>query len=329
MKVSESLRSSLPINLLTSGNLVGWAWVAGQDNPADWCTKPRSVDDIKKSSFWNDGPVFFNGDIASWPLKFSYKKDNFEGQLQVPRSVKCLHAQVNHSDFLGRLVHRSSSWTKSIRVLAWILRFVDSWYFYLATPKPLDAGELSRAKTILVKYAQKGLVSELQNAVNTGKGKFRKLAPLVDEDGVWRVGSRMRVVPFTLDAQLPALLPHDHRVTLLVMRNAHQHSHVAQDGTVARFRAIGFWTVRCGHLAKSVSDKCVTCRKLSHRTLDQQMGDIPEERLQDPVARGSCQMDLFGPISCRGDVNPRTTKKTWGMVVEDVNSGAVHIDIVE
>ena len=39
-------------------------------------------------------------------------------------------------------------------------------------------------------------------------------------------------------------------------------------------------------------------------------------------------MDLFGPFHCRGDVNPRTTKKTWGLVIEDVNSGAVHLDVV-
>ena len=73
----------------------------------------------------------------------------------------------------------------------------------------------------------------------------------------------------------------------------------------------------------------VTCRKMNQRLLNQQMGEIPEERLQDPVAWGYCQMDLFGPLSCRGDVNPRTTKKTWGMVIEDVNSGAVHLDIVQ
>ena len=30
-----------------------------------------------------------------------------------------------------------------------------------------------------------------------------------------------------------------------------------------------------------------------------------------------------------GDVNPRTTKKTWAVVIEDANSGAVHLDIVQ
>ena len=44
---------------------------------------------------------------------------------------------------------------------------------------------------------------------------------------------------------------------------------------------------------------------------------------------GYCQMDLVGPFSRRGDVNPRTTKKTWGILIEDVNSGAVYIDILQ
>ena len=139
----------------------------------------------------------------------------------------------------------------------------------------------------------------------------------------------MRVVPFTLDAKLPALLPHKHRLTLLIMRYAHKHSHLRQDGTVARFRCEGFWTVKAGTLAKSIVDGCVTCRKLYHKLLSQQMGEIPEERLQNPYAWSYVQMDLFGPYKCRGDVNPRTSKKTWGLVIEDSNSGAVHLDVVK
>ena len=58
------------------------------------------------------------------------------------------------------------------------------------------------------------------------------------------------------------------------------------------------------------------------------MGEIPADQLKQPVAWGHCQFDLFGPYHCRGDVNPRTTKKTWGLVIENVNSGAVHLDVV-
>ena len=270
-------------NTFQNGLLVGFAWVSTHNNPADWCTKPHSVDDIQ-GPFWTGGADFFKQDVSEWPLKFSYKKDDFEGQLPIPKSVRCLLVQTLHNDFLGRLVHRSSSWTKCVRVLAWILRFTDIHFFRLLHPHPLTATELRRARTHLIKFVQRELVAELQQATVSGKGKYQRLAPVVDELGIWKVGSRMSVVPFTIDAQLPALLPPKHRVTLLIMQHAHKHSHRAQDGTVARFRAIGFWTVRCGHIAKNVYDKCVTCRKLNHKTLQQQMGDFPEDRLKDPVA---------------------------------------------
>ena len=208
-------------------------------------------------------------------------------------------------------------------MLAWILRFVDT--HFVRRVGALTADEVARSRAMLMKFAQRQLIGQLEHA-EKGKGRFSKLCPVVDEDGVWQVGSRMRVVPFTLDAKLPVLLPNDHCVTLLIMEKCHRHSHLLQDGTVARFRCEGFWTVRCGQLAKKVVDKCVDCRKVTHRLLAQRMGEIPEERLQDPHAWGYCQMDLFGPFLCRGDVNARTSKKTWGMIIEDCNAGAVHLD---
>ena len=104
---------------------------------------------------------------------------------------------------------------------------------------------------------------------------------MIDKDGIVRVGSRMKVVPFTLDALLPALLPNKHRVTDLLMLKAHNHSHLRQDSTVARFRCLGFWTVRCGNVVKRIVNKCVTCRQLDHRTLNQQMGEFPDECLNN------------------------------------------------
>ena len=93
---------------------------------------------------------------------------------------------------------------------------------------------------------------------------------------------------------------------------------------------MGFWTLRGGHLAKSVKKGCVPCRKVDAKAdLTQPMGGFPSDAHTDPVAWGWCQMDLFGHYPCRGDVNPRTTKKTWGLIIEDINSGAIHIDIVQ
>ena len=182
----------------------------------------------------------------------------------------------------------------------------------------------------MIKYAQKSSVKELQQASSEGKGRYRKLAPVLDDNGIWRVGSRMRnFVPFTFDGKLPAIIPNSHTITKLIMRECHLFGHYGQDGTLSRFRSQGFWTTAGGQLAKKVKNQCVPCRKMNHITLQQPMGEIPEDRLKQPIAWGYCQMDLFGPFSCRGDVNPRSSKKTWGMLIEDTNSGAVYIDIVQ
>ena len=301
--------------------LVGFAWVAGTDNPADWCTKPRSVKDLAPGGFFHTGPPFILQNESEWPIKLSYRTDQLEGELAVGKQCHVAVFNVAHPDLIGRIVHRGSSWKKMCRVYGWILR--------LGVPSgPLTAEEVRRAKQLLIKYAQMGMVTELKLA-ESGKGRYRRLAPMLDEDGLWRVGSRVRHhVPFTFDSKLPVLLPTDHIITLQIMRSAHRHSHVAQDGTLCRFRMEGYWAVRAGSLAKKVASACVPCRKNGRKTIFQPLGEIPANQLKQPIAWGHCQMDLFGPYHCRGDVNPRTTKKTWGLVVEDVNSGAVHLDVV-
>ena len=308
-------------NSYVEDKLVGWAWVSTTDNPADWCTKPRRVHDLAPGGFWQSGPQFLLQPESEWPIKLSYRTDRLEGELVIGKQCHVAVVNVAHPDLLGRIAHRCGSWKRMCRVLGWILR--------LGSPSgPLTAEEVRRAKQLLLMYAQKDMLPELKLA-ETGKGRYRRLAPVLDEDGLWRVGSRVRHhVPFTFDSKLPALLPTSHVITLQIMRSAHNHSHVAQDGTLCRFRMKGYWAVRAGSLAKKVASACVDCRKNTHKTISQPMGGIPVDQLKQPIAWGHCQMDLFGPFHCRGDVNPRTTKKTWGLVVEDVNSGAVHLDVV-
>ena len=314
-------------NNLEDGRLVGWAWVAGDVNPADWCTKPRQTEELL-SDFWLSGPSFLVADESVWPIKSTYKKEGLEGELKIPKAVYITSTKIA-CDIIGRILVRYSSLQKIMRVLGRILRLCKS----KSTPsecQELGAAEVRKAKVSLITYSQSGMVKELEEAAEKGTRRYRKLAPVVDEEGIWRVGSRLKHhVPFTLDHKSPALLPTGHRLTLLLMEDSHRYSHSGLDGTLHRFRALGYWTVRAGNLAKKVKNSCVPCRKEGKKdTLKQRMGDFPAELFKDPKAWGFCQLDLFGPFHCRGDVNPRTTKKTWGVVIEDVVSGAVHIDIV-
>ena len=213
-------------NLFIDGLLSGWFWVAGDINPADWCTKPRSVEDLA-SDFWISGPDFLSLDESCWPIKSTYKSEGLDGELKVPRRM---HVVVTSGlgKVLTRLVHRYSSFEKVIRILARMSRLGTR------TRNPqreLEASELHQAKIELIKSAQEGLEKELTLAVEKGQGRFRKLAPAKDDAGVWRVGARMQNhVPFTVDGKMPALLPPDHRLTTLVMEEVHRFAHPGMDG---------------------------------------------------------------------------------------------------
>ena len=304
LKPYEGIRVSeiQSTNSYKEGKLVGFAWVSGKNNPSDWCTKPRPVKDLALGGFWQIGPQFLLLPEKDWPIKLDYRTDRLEGEMIVGKQCHVAVVNVAHDDLIGRITNRISSWKKMCRVLGWILR--------LGVPSgPLLAGEVQRGKFLLLKHAQKEMLPELQLA-ESGKGRYRRLAPVLDEEGLWRVGSRVRHhVPFTFDNKLPILLPTSHIITLQIMRSAHRYNHVAQDGTLCRFRMEGYWTVRAGFLAKKVAFDCVDCRKSSHRKIFQPMGEIPEDQLKQPFAWGHCQMDLTGPFHCRGEVNLRTTKK--------------------
>ena len=56
-------------NKYSEGRLLGWAWVSGDENPADWCTKPRSVKDMVEGGFWQKGPDFLRKNERDWPVK--------------------------------------------------------------------------------------------------------------------------------------------------------------------------------------------------------------------------------------------------------------------
>ena len=135
-------------------------------------------------------------------------------------------------------------------------------------------------------------------------------------------------VPFTLDGTPPALVPKESRFTLLLMEEAHRRKHSGVQETAMQFRLSGYWTPQANKLARTVRNRCVTCKRLDKRPLEQTMGQVPREQLQNLVPWGHVELDLFVPFVCRSDVNKRSTMKVWGMVVVDKNSGAVHCDVV-
>ena len=120
-------------------------------------------------------------------------------------------------------------------------------------------------------------------------------------------------------------LPRDHPITKMAMTDAHTRGHGGRDATCAKFRE-KYWTTSATKLAKYVKERCQTCKLRDAVLLKQCMGSLPEERLKPAPAFTYTMVDLFGPYGCRGEVNKRTTGKTWGVIFTCLGSRAVHIE---
>ena len=58
------------------------------------------------------------------------------------------------------------------------------------------------------------------------------------------------------------------------------------------------------------------------------MGSMPVERLQVGQPLNNTMIDLFGPYSVCGEVQKRISGRAYGVLLTDLCSRAVHIEIV-
>ena len=73
----------------------------------------------------------------------------------------------------------------------------------------------------------------------------------------------------------------------------------------------GYWASNASGVAKTVKKNCIVCRFLDHQPLNQVMGGLTEQQFISPSAWASVELDLFGPIACRSEVNKRSSMKVW------------------
>lgn len=123
-----------------------------------------------------------------------------------------------------------SSWSKLIRAKARLHRLAEkirlSRHAQEGKEGPLNLEELQGADTFWIKQVQKTLHSLLE------KGEFKSLRPFIDDKGIVRVGNRIDESIVSCDV----LLPHKHRISLLITSNMLMYGHTGVATTTAKTR---------------------------------------------------------------------------------------------
>ena len=133
------------------------------------------------------------------------------------------------------------------------------------------------------------------------KKEFDALSPFLDDKGVIRVGGRVNNAVVTYESRHPALLPYEHRISLLITRHMHQCGQSRVATTTAKIRA-RYWILKASKLTKSVKFKYSFCREMAQRAETQQMADLHSLCLapfMPPFHYAAC--DYFGRKTLRSD----------------------------
>ncbi|XP_067029239.1 uncharacterized protein [Acropora muricata] len=216
-----------------------------------------------------------------------------------------------------------TSWRKLIRVTAWLGRLAEKIRSrrnqFGGREGPLMPEELAKAEILWVRSAQRSLQKRLEN------GEFKTLSPFVDGKGIIRVGGRIDKAIVSYEEKHPALLPSDHRISLLIISHMHNCGHPGVATTTAKSRR-KYWVLKANKLSKAVKFKCVTCRRMAHETETQLMAELPPVRLAPqtpPFYYTAC--DYFGPFTVKVGRNKKA--KHYGVIFTCLNTRAVHLEM--
>ena len=181
---------------------------------------------------------------------------------------------------------RFSSWTKLIRVRAWVRHFVDNCRSSNRGRGDLIVEEIEDATIQVIKGAQRKVfpneyLSLQQQRELPKKSKLLGLQPSLDEEGQMRCDGRLKYAEFLpQEPRFPIILPCKNRVTKLIVKHYHEKdNHAGGMNQLLAALSTRFWIIS-GHEEIKEWEECNECQRRKAKAAKQIMAPLPQIRLR-------------------------------------------------
>ncbi|KAK3721602.1 hypothetical protein QZH41_000137 [Actinostola sp. cb2023] len=286
-----------------------WRYIETSANPADLATREIKAEGLNDSA-WLRGPEFLSQSQPVGPSTMTV--DISESDPEVRKHLDNYATKVTKTQGLGSdRFKRFSKWSTIRRALANLIVYVKEFkkrynaipqdapptrQSHRRLPRLPTASELKQAETAILKTVQNESFTQEVTALMTDNLKndepedtvsshkkyktiLTDLDPFLDDDGVLRVGGRLRRSKLTYTEKHPAIIPKDHHVSQLLALHHHERvHHQGRQLTGGAIHQAGFWIIGCRRLVRKIIHSCVTCKKLRGKRLTQHMSDLPADR---------------------------------------------------
>ncbi|GFT81717.1 integrase catalytic domain-containing protein [Nephila pilipes] len=221
------------------------------------------------------------------------------------------------------------SYTKLLRVTAWILRFVHNCKSHLRIIHELNCNEIEKDKDYWIQTVQRQCFSAEINALKEGgplqkKSKISCFNPFLTDDYL-RLGGRLQFSDIPFDTQHPLILDGNHPFVHLLIQHTHIRLHHLGVRIVLSELRSTFWILRGRQAIKKALHKCLPCKLFKAKCGMQIEAPLPSERVVPSAPFTITGIDFAGPVNIRC-LKPRDT--AYIALFTCATTRALHIELV-
>ncbi|XP_055591123.1 uncharacterized protein LOC129743175 [Uranotaenia lowii] len=198
--------------------------------------------------------------------------------------------------------------------------------------RSLTIDELRIAKIRLTRLAQEDAFSDEIRELEKGKNVSRKssirlLNPILDSERILRVGGRLNLSQLPYHTKHPALLPINHPFTRIVAQYYHlKLLHGGGRHLLATIRQ-EFWPLNGRRLVRSIVRNCFRCTRLNPEPVQQQIGQLPAQRVVPGRPFEVTGVDYAGPLYLKPAHFRAPALKAYICIFVCFTTKGVHIEL--
>lgn len=293
-----------------------WKYVNSKDNPADLLSRGLSLQTPEQRQFWFTGPKWLNTSGRPENIHKLNTEHAMTYAADVDRERKtlltCTATQCTYT--ISSLIDESrfSTWSKAVRVMAFVLRFIDRCKKIKQIPPDqiISTNEFNRATKIFLHNIQARsfpheLYSKCLNIPKTSP--IYQYQPFLDSDatnGLIRCRSRLeKSNEFSYDEKYPIILPDNNALVKMLVGWIHSVKGLHSGGLNAILHQIrsNFLVIHTRRVARSALSDCKTCVKFRAQPACEQIPPLPSFHIERSPPFFFTGVDFAGPIYTRND----------------------------
>ncbi|XP_045767032.1 uncharacterized protein LOC123868524 [Maniola jurtina] len=275
-----------------------WGHVSTDTNPADCASRGYNAMDLSSHELWWNGPT--------WLLTLDTNRNISEIEDTHEEEKVSLLIALSHTEE-DLIWNKYSSLSRMLRIMSYCRRFLNlklskdkrKTFSTVVTPK-----EMNETLNNCIKQVQAiAFNEEIKQLTSQGyvpkRSQLRKLCPILDQNGILRVGGRIQKSQVDYDVRHLIILPAKSHLSRLIIVDAHQRTMHGGPQLIMSYLRSKYWILRAKVQAKKTYRECVTCIRHSKRNVTPLMGQLPEARLKPSKPFKSAGVDYAGPINIR------------------------------